>query len=74
MYGEGAQASTQGECNTMRGNSIPSLVERVRNDARHTQAVSREEGVRGDRLCRLLYLLEKNPEVADILDLMEKLK
>jgi hypothetical protein len=72
MYGGEAKTNARDECGAMTigGQSIR---ERVRNDARRSKVASKEEAVKADQLSRLSYLLDKNPEVADILDLMEKL-
>lgn len=46
------------------------LIERVRSRFHR----SASEGRKADRMNRLLHLLEKNPEVAEILDLVEEVK
>lgn len=74
-----ATAATQECCDTTNAGKIgygldeacrPSLAERVTTQISR----ARREARQLDRLSELRYLLEKNPEVARILDLMESLK
>jgi hypothetical protein len=47
-----------------------SLIERVRSQADRASA----EGRRSERLRELVFLLDKNPDIARILDLVEEVK
>lgn len=74
---EASQIQTQGHCadstSGLIGNPMPSRVgirERVNAQLHRAQ----QESNRASRLHELAYLLEKNPEIARILDLVEEVR
>jgi hypothetical protein len=63
-------AYSQGCCNTSEKVASPSLTDRVRTQGRRSE----QEAIRAGKLKELEYLLDKNPETARILDLLEVVK
>jgi hypothetical protein len=69
-YKEQGQAQTIGLCNESPRSGRPSLLERIRGQRARAEMESRKK----DSFLELEYLLDKHPDVARILDLLDRVK